>query len=340
MSKKENKKTKLDYKTDILTGIRPTGSLTIANFLGAVAPIIKLQKRQTSILVFVADLHALTDHEPDVVRKYSKEIVANYIALGLDPEKVNIYLQSDIAEELMYFTGLLARHISVAKLERVPTLKDKIKKGQKKENANALLLLYPVLMAADILINRSKKVPIGEDQMAHMEVTRYLAKKFNKKYGNVLPLPKALQKKSIRILSLKGKGKMSKSSPNGAIFLTDDKKTIAKKIKSAQTAFKGKMSEKLKSHILVAKNLAKNKKEKEKIDEIVKKHKNGEQVMGEFKKILTEIVQRFVSNFQSEKEKVVSDPDLIPSILENGKKIAKQNAREALKEINKALKFK
>src|SRR6056297_3896411 len=103
LRKNSKEKTILDYQTDILTGIRPTGSLTIANFLGAVDPIIKLQEKEDSILVFVADLHALTDHEPEVVRKYTKEVVANYIALGLDPKKVNIYVQSDIAEELMYF---------------------------------------------------------------------------------------------------------------------------------------------------------------------------------------------------------------------------------------------
>jgi len=337
MAKKINQNLELDYKTDILTGIRPTGSLTIANFLGAVEPIIKLQEKDQSILVFVANLHGLTDHEPEVIQKFTQEIIIDYIALGLDPEKVNIYLQSDIANQLMYLTGLLSRHISIARLQRIPTLKDKIKQGDNVKNINTFLFLYPVLMAADILINRSKKVPIGEDQMAHMEVTRYLANKFNKKYGKVFPLPKALQTESIRILSLKGSGKMSKSLPGGAIFLTDDKKTIVKKIKSAETAFKGEMSDKLKSHILMAKKLARNEKEIQTIDNIIEKHKKGDQVMGEFKSVLTDIVESFLSDFQTKRNQLLKKPDLISSILKKGKKIAQKNANETLKQVEKAL---
>jgi len=339
LRKNSKEKTILDYQTDILTGIRPTGSLTIANFLGAVDPIVRLQKNNLSTLVFVADLHALTDNEPTIVKKYSKEIIADYLALGLDPKESNIYLQSDIAEELMLLTGILSRHVSVAELERIPTLKEKIKQGGDIKKASAFLLFYPVLMAADILINQAKKVPIGEDQMAHMEIARLIAKRFNKKYGNVFPLPKALETKSIRILSLKGQGKMSKSSPKGAIFLTDDKKTVAKKIKSAQTAFKGEMTNKLKSHIIIAKKLAQNQKQIQEIEKIIKKHKNGEQVMGEFKNILTKITCNFLEKFQNKRQKILNEPDMISLILEQGKEIAQKNAQKTLKVVKKALDF-
>lgn len=327
----------MQYKTELLTGIRPTGNLTIANYLGAVEPIIKLQNEGAAPLVFVADLHAMTDNEPSEVSSHIDGVVADYIALGIDPKKAKIYLQSDIAGEVTTFATLLARLISVAELLRVPTLKDKLKNNANPETANALLLLYPVLMAADILINKAKKVPVGEDQLAHIEVARLLARRFNKKYGDVLPIPKAEQVKSIRILSLKGEGKMSKSNPSGAIFLTDDAETVAKKIKSAETAVEGVMSERLESHILIAKRLAKTDVERAEIDRIIDEHKNGKQVMGQFKQLLTKIVQDFLEEFQKKRAEIVKDAQYIPAILEEGKVAAQKNAKETLQEVKQAL---
>lgn len=327
----------MKYKTELLTGIRPTGNLTIANYLGAVEPLIKLQNDSASTLAFVADLHAMTDNEPSEVSSHVNGIVADYLALGVDPKKVKIYLQSDVAGEVTTLATFLARLISVAELLRVPTLKDKLKNNANPETANALLLLYPVLMAADILINKAKKVPVGADQLAHMEVARLLARRFNKKYGEILPIPKSEQVKSIRILSLKGEGKMSKSNPSGAIFLTDDAETIARKIKSAETAVEGVMSERLESHILIAKGLAKTDEERAEIDRIIDEHKSGKQAMGQFKQILTRIVQNFLAEFQAKRAEIVKDANYIPSILEEGRLVAQKNASETLKEVKKSL---
>lgn len=329
----------MQYKAEILTGIRPTGNLTVANYLGAVAPIVELQAQGVSPVVFVADLHAITDSEPSTVSQYIHGVVADYIALGVDPKKATIYLQSDIAGEVTTFTALLARLVSVAELLRVPTLKDKLKNNAGPETANALLLFYPVLMAADILLNRARKVPVGEDQLAHMEVTRLLAHRFNKRYGELFPIPQVLQVKSLRILSLKGEGKMSKTNPGGAIFLTDDTKTIANKIKAAETAFEGVMNEKLKSHILLAKGLAKTESERDEVDAIIKEHKNGKLVMGQFKQILTRIVQNFTEEFQAKRAEIARDPLYIPSVLEEGVKVARENAIETLDEVRKVLRF-
>lgn len=327
----------MDYKTEVLTGIRPTGDLTVANYLGAVAPIVELQAQGISPMVFVADLHAMTDNEPATVRKYLHGVVADYIALGVDPKKSKIYLQSDIIGEVTTFTALMARHISVAELLRVPTLKDKLKANANPETANALLLLYPVLMAADILLNRARKVPVGEDQLAHMEVTRLLARRFNKKYGETFPIPEVLQVKSLRLLSLKGEGKMSKTSPSGAIFLTDDLKTVANKIKVAETAFEGVMNERLESHILIAKGLAKTESECNEVDAIIKSHKSGKQVMGQFKQSLTRIVQNFLEEFQEKRDEIMRDQSYIPSVLEEGAKTARENATETLEEVKRIL---
>lgn len=325
------------YKVELLTGIRPTGDLTVANYLGAVEPIVELQEQGVSPLVFVADLHAITDNEPATVRQYINGIVADYIALGIDPKKAKIYLQSDIAGEVTTFTALLARLVSVAELLRVPTLKDKLKNNARPETANALLLLYPVMMATDILLNRAKKVAVGEDQLAHIELTRLLARRFNKRYGEILPIPQALQVKSLRILSLKGEGKMSKTNPGGAIFLTDDVETVAKKIKAAETALEGVMNEKLESLILIAKGLAKTESERDEVDAIIKAHKSGKPVMGQFKQLLTRIVQYFLEEFQAKRAEITRDPSYIPSILEEGVKVARKNAIETLDEVRKAL---
>lgn len=327
----------MKYKVELFTGIRPSSNLTIANYLGAIKPIIELQNKGLSTLVFVADLHGITDNEPAVVKKYIFEVVADYIALGVNPKKTKIYLQSDIACEVLILTAFLSRLVPVSELLRIPTLKDKLKKNARPETANTLLLLYPVMMASDILLNKAEKVPVGEDQLPHIEFTRMIARKFNKKYGEVFPLPQALQIKPIRILSLKGEGKMSKSNPNGAIFLTDDLKTIADKIKTAETAFEGVMNEKLESLILIAKGLAKTEDEIKKVDEIIKEHMKGKRVMKQFKEVLTQIVQNFLQEFQTKRNEIAKDPLYISSILEKGRKIAKQNATETLNEVRKAL---
>ncbi|HBI97103.1 MAG: Tryptophan-tRNA ligase [Candidatus Falkowbacteria bacterium GW2011_GWC2_38_22] len=329
----------MQYKVELLTGIRPTGDLTIANYLGAVAPIIELQAQGVSPVVFVANLHAITDNEPAIVRQYLHGVVADYIALGIDPKKANIYLQSDIAGEITTFTAFLARLISVSELLRVPTLKDKLKNNARPETANALLFLYPVLMAADILLNKAKNVPVGEDQLAHMEVTRLLANRFNKRYGDIFPIPQVQQVKSLRILSVKGDGKMSKTNPGGAIFLTDDLKTVANKIKVAETAFEGVMNEKLESHILIAKGLAKTESERSEVDAIIESHKSGKPVMGQFKQILTRIIQNFIEEFQTKRAEITRDPLYIPSVLEEGSKVARKNATETLGEVRKFMQF-
>jgi len=185
-------------------------------------------------------------------------------------------------------------------------------------------------MAADILIQGAKKVPVGEDQLPHIEVAQKLAERFNKKYGDTFVIPEALQLKSVRVLSLKGEGKMSKSHPEGALFLGDSPEVIAKKIKSAETAIEGKMNEKIESHILIAKFLAKTEDEKKEIDALIKRHKQGEPIMGEFKKSLTKIVQNFTQEFQIKRAQIMQNPVYIQSILEKGRIFAKQNADETL----------
>jgi len=332
----ENKERK-GYLVDVFTGIRPTGDLTVANYLGAIKPIVKLQNSGKDLMVFVADLHALTDHEPSQARKFTNAVVADYIALGLKPDRTTIFAQSKLNPEISTLITWLSRHISAAELLRVPTLKEKLKKGSRPETANTLLLLYPLMMAADILLQRAREVPVGEDQLAHMEVTRKLVRRFNKQYGDVLPMPKVLQVESLRIKSLRGDGKMSKTNPDGAIFLTDTAEVVEKKIKSAKTAFAGEMTDMLRSHTLLAKELAYKKRDRDDVDQIIRDHMSGKKVMGDFKKILTTITQDFLEKFQEERKAVVRNPNYIPEILESGSRTAKKNARETLGLIEKAM---
>ncbi len=327
----------IKYKVDILTGLRPTANLTIANYIGSVKNIIELQNSDKGVFLFIADLHGLTTHPAKELKKNIDELIVDYLSLGINFEKVNIYIQSDIEEELAILTLFLSSHISVAELLRVPTLKEKIKENMASESANSLLFFYPILMAADILIQRANKVSLGEDQLPHMEITRLLARRFNKKYGDVLHVPSALQVKPLRILALKGKGKMSKSTPSSAIFLTDTFDIVAKKIKAAETAMQGQMSKKLESHILLIKNLITSKEKQEEIDEIIKKHLNGDAVMKEFKEKMLEIIWNFLKNFQAKRKEFERSKELIDIILKQGKIKAKANASQTVLLVKKAM---
>lgn len=318
----------------MVTGIRPTGDLSIGNYMGAVKPLLENAPAGTGL--FVADLHALTDNEPEIAVKYRKEVVKDYLALGVDPEKFYIYFQSAIAPEVYTCMNYLSRLVSVSELMRVPTLKDKLKDVNKPEAANAALLMYPVMMTADIVLQSASYVPVGEDQVAHLEEARVLVRAFNKKYGQVLVEPKPLAMKALRVLSLSGSGKMSKSNPGGAVFLTDSEEVVVSKIKKAETANPGEMSDALENLVLIAKTLG-NEESSLQVDEIVKEHLAGGQVMGKFKQLVTQIVVNFTQEFQ--KRRAGFSDEVVEQILEKGSVIARENARKVVSEMEKGMKF-
>lgn len=326
-----------NYAVDVLTGVRPTANLTIANYLGAIKPLLELQSKGHSTVIFVADMHGLTDFEPKDVYNNTKEIIADYLALGINPSKVKIYIQSHISAELLDLTTLLLRHITIAELLRVPALKDKLKGNQNPENANVLLGIYPVLMAADILIQKAKFVPVGQDQTSHLEITKLLARRFNSKYGNVLPVPVTQIMKPTKILALKGEGKMSKSDPERAIFLTDSPEAVANKIKLAETANPGEMSPSLESHFNLALELCVTSDDFDRLKQIQIDHGLGKKVMSDFKNFLTEITNRFLRDFQQKRSQVLSNPNLIDEVIKSGNDFAKKNAIETMSEVNRAI---
>lgn len=222
-------------KEIVVSGIRSTGYLHLGNYFGAIRNYIRMQET-FNCYFFVADWHSLTTHpDPKDLRGNVFRVLAENIASGLDPEKVSLYVQSDVPEiaELYLLLNMLAY---MGELEKVPTFKDKVR--LQPQNVNAGLLTYPVLMSADILIHRAVKVPVGKDQEQHLEMARNYAQRFNNRYGELFPEPVAFNfgDDLVKIPSLDGVGKMSKSENQMAtLYLSDDDELIRKKMKKAKT---------------------------------------------------------------------------------------------------------
>ncbi len=220
----------------MLSGIKPTGQLTLGNYIGALRNFVKYQD-DYEMIVFIANLHCITEYqEPEQLKKNLTDAVALYLACGLDPEKATIFLQTDVHEhaELGY---IMACNTYLGELNRMTQFKDKTAKGEK--NLTAGLYTYPCLMAADILLYNADYVPVGEDQKQHVELTRDLAIRFNNKNSKTFTVPEPLVAKvGARIMSLQDPSKkMSKSDETnkGCIYLLDDLKVARKKIMSAVT---------------------------------------------------------------------------------------------------------
>ncbi|MFA6081905.1 MAG: tryptophan--tRNA ligase [Patescibacteria group bacterium] len=219
----------------ILTGDRPTGALHLGHLVGSLQKRVELQDKYQTFII-VADLHSLTTKsqksEIADIQDRIRNQVLTYLAVGLDPHKVTIYRQSAIPEVCELFV-ILSMIISVARLERVPTLKEQMD-NLHITNASLGLLEYPVLMASDILMVGADTVPVGVDQSSHLEVTREIAARFNQMYGNTLPEPKALLSNTATLIGTDGNAKMSKSLGN-AIGLLDDPEVVTKKVMSMYT---------------------------------------------------------------------------------------------------------
>lgn len=222
-------------KTVVMSGIRSTGYLHLGNYFGAIKNYVRMQEEYECYFM-VADLHSLTTHPDTSELKINvHRVLAENIACGLDPSKVALYCQSHVPEtaELYLYLNMLAYK---GELEKTTTFKDKVR--QHPQNVNAGLLTYPVLMAADILLHRARLVPVGKDQEQHLEMARNFANRFNHRYGEVFPEPQAFNfgEDLIKVPSLDGTGKMSKSeNQNATIFLADDDDLIKNKIKKAKT---------------------------------------------------------------------------------------------------------
>lgn len=221
-------------KKRVLSGIRATGGLHLGNYLGAVKGMLELQDNpEYETFYMVADVHTITTpYNVEELRKNRRDVILDYLAVGLDPDKSVIFQQSEVPEHLelaFYFSSV----VTIAKMQHLPTFKEKVK--QYPEHATLALLNYPALMVADILIYKAEAIPVGIDQEPHLEVAREIARRFNQDYGTDFPEPKSFQTKGSYVPSLTGEGKMSKSVEGSYIVLMDDLETIKQKIAKIPT---------------------------------------------------------------------------------------------------------
>lgn len=319
----------------ILSGIKPTGKLTLGNYIGAIRNFVKLQDEGSSFL-FVADLHALTlPIDPEVLRNNSRDLVAFYLAAGLDPKKATIFLQSDVPAH-SELAIIFQNYLYMGELSRMTQFKDKSSK-MKEEAIGLGLFSYPVLMASDIVIYDSKRVPVGEDQVQHVELARDLVKRFNNRYGDVLVMPKAeMVKVGARIMSLSDPTKkMSKSDPKGDIYLNDDIDVIRKKIMSAVTDMVAKVHYDPKNQPGISNLMTIMSSLTNKSFEEIEKEFEGKGY-GDFKRAVSDVVCLEISKLQAKYNEVIAS-GLVDEVLVKGAKEASLIANATLKRVQKAI---
>ena len=328
-------------KKIVVSGMRPTGPLHIGHLLGTLRNWVYLQENNEYERYFiVADYQVLDDHLQDVregkISENIKEMIADWIAVGLDPKKSYFVLQSKIPQlsELTFYFSYL---VTVARLRRNPTLKDKASNvgiDSDKDQIALGFLGYPISQAADILLFKGELVPVGEDQVPHLEQTREIARKFNKLFKEILPEPKPLLSKSPRIMGLDGR-KMSKSL-NNAILLSDSPEEIKKKVRKAITD-SGREIKYLPGKKPMISNLIRIYSEFSGmiIEEIEKKFKGKGYV--EFKESLAELIIEKLQPIQSRREEVLRDKSIIKNSLLIGIEKAKEAGEKTMEEIREAV---
>ena len=319
----------------ILTGIKPTGQLTLGNYIG-VLKNLKNQMDRGECFIFIADLHALTlPIEPEVLRQNSIDLAAFYLAAGLDPNRSALFLQSSVSAHAE-LNAILQNYLYMGELSRMTQFKDK--SAKMKESAIGLgLFAYPVLMAADIVLYDATIVPVGEDQVQHVELTRDLVNRFNNRYGDILTMPKAeLRKVGKRIMSLSDPlVKMSKSDPKGDIFLKDDLAVIRKKIMSAVTDSGCEVKYDVEnkpgiSNLLTIYSALKD----ISIEEAEERFKNSR--YGDFKKAVADAVIEELEPFQNRYKEILANKSY-EKVLEEGAKKASAIASQTLKRVQIAV---
>ncbi|OAV70172.1 Tryptophan--tRNA ligase [Bacteroidales bacterium Barb6XT] len=324
----------------VVSGIRPTGNLHLGNYFGAVKSFLQMQ-HEYDCFFFIADWHSLTTHpRPGNIRNSVKKILAEYLACGIDPEKAVIYVQSDVPEVLELYL-YLNMNAYLGELERVTSFKEKVR--SQPDNVNAGLLTYPTLMAADVIIHRAVKVPVGKDQEQNMEMMRKYARRFNQMYEvEFFPEPASfhLSEKAVKVPGLDGSGKMGKSEGN-AIYLIDDEKTIRQKVMKAVTD-SGPVTPDSEKPEPVANLFA--------MMEIVSepsvhdffnaKYNSCEIRYGDMKKQLAEDINLFCAPIRERILATLSDEDYMERTARQGAEKARESAARTLREVRKIIGFK
>lgn len=313
-------------KEILLSGIQPSGTQHIGNYFGAIQRFVEMQDEYQSY-VMIADLHALTSlHDREQLRENILDVAITYLSVGLDPEKVVLFRQSDVPEhtELAWIFNCL---VTVPYMQRAHAYKDKVAKGI---SPSLGLLAYPMLQAADILIYRPDIVPVGEDQRQHVEYTRDVAGKFNEIFGETFTLPKPRIEKSVGVIPGTDGNKMSKSAGNDIkLFATDDEieKAVMKIPTDSQAVDAPKNPED--DHIFALHKLFAG----EKLKEIRQGYEKGGLSYGDSKKMLIEEIISYVTPLREKREKIASDRAMVLDVLEEGRKKASKRARETMERV-------
>ncbi len=327
-------------KKRVLSGITPSGrGLHIGNYFGAVKPQVELQDEYEAYY-FIADLHALTTvKDREILERNIREVVLDYLALGLDPEKCVFFRQSQVAEHAQ-LAVILANYVGYGQMKRMHAFKDKLQKGAKVDAINMGLFNYPILMAADILLYKPYGVPVGEDQKQHVELTRDMAENFNKTYGvEVFPLPEPLIGKKIgRIVGTDGERKMSKSLGN-TIGIFESYKVIERQIMGCFTDPKriratdpGRVEG---NPVFIYHDLIND--DKEEVGELKRRYREGKVGDVEVKKRLIEAHKRRFAEARKRREELVADYGKVEEILAEGAERASEVARKTLEEVYKVI---
>jgi tryptophanyl-tRNA synthetase len=329
-------------KETVVSGIRPTGQLHLGNYFGAVTNFVKMQY-DYNCFFFIADLHSLTTHPtPQDLHGYVRHVLVEYLACGINPDESTIYIQSDVPEvaELYLYLNMNAY---MGELERSTSFKDKVR--SQPDNINAGLLTYPTLMAADILIHKAVKVPVGKDQEQHLEFTRTFGNRFNRLY-NADYFPEAFAfnyaDNLVKVPGLDGKGKMSKSNGEGScIYLADSPEVIRKKLSRAVTD--GGPAEENQAKPEAIQNLFDLMKIVSTEDTLA--HFNGLYNKmairyGDFKKQLAEDMIIFNSPIRERIEELSKDSAYLRKVAEQGAEKARESARKTVSEVRSLIGFK
>jgi len=327
-------------KEIVLSGIRPTGNLHLGNYFGAVKNFVKMQEN-TNAHFFIADYHSLTTHPtPADLHNNVRQVLAEYLACGLDPEKATIYIQSDLPETAELYL-LLNMNAYLGELERTTSFKDKAR--QQPQNVNAGLLTYPVLMAADILIHRAQKVPVGKDQEQNLEMARKFAKRFNNMYKVDYfqePVPYNFGNDLVKVPGLDGSGKMGKSEGNG-IYLIDDEKTIRKKVMKAKTDSGPSMpNSEMPQEIVNLFTIAEIVSTPDTVDFFKTKYNDCSIRYGDFKKQLAEDIIAFNTPIREKIIDIYANEEYLRKVVKQGADKARESASKTIKEVREIIGFK
>lgn len=323
-------------KPILFSGIQPTGKLHIGNYFGALKQFVELQNSgRYQCYFFIADLHSITgDFDPDKKYKQIIDMAINYLAAGLSAEKSTIFIQSQIPEhsELAWVLNCVT---PFGELKRMTQFKDKSQ--TQKENINVGLFDYPVLQAADILIYDAEVIPVGEDQIQHLELTRTIARKFNTQFKKIFVEPKPLLTELPKLMSLTNpEKKMSKSLPDGCLFLDDTPEIIKEKIKRAVTDSDDKIyydpikKPAISNLLAIYRGFT-----KLSMSEIEKKYSDA--TYSKFKKDVAEVIIDGLKPFQVKKKLLSKKPSSVEKLLEKGRKKAQKRAADKMKQVKKVV---